>query len=70
MSDSSCRQCAPGFWDYGPNGCKSEETQTSSHLTKEGLAGRLEGEVGGEVGGKVGGPIPACSSLVAKYPWA
>lgn len=24
VNGPNCRQCAPGYWDYGPNGCKSE----------------------------------------------
>lgn len=24
VNGPNCRQCAPGHWDYGPNGCKSE----------------------------------------------
>lgn len=30
VNGPSCRQCAPGFWDYGPDGCKSEKLVSST----------------------------------------
>lgn len=24
VNGPNCKQCAPGYWDYGPDGCKSE----------------------------------------------
>uniref|UniRef100_A0A8C1UBQ2 Laminin, alpha 5 n=1 Tax=Cyprinus carpio TaxID=7962 RepID=A0A8C1UBQ2_CYPCA len=34
VNGPNCRQCAPGYWDYSPNGCKSE---SNTHMPTAGI---------------------------------